>query len=51
MISLKPDFMHIFNDFIHVYSPGQGHTTSWGQTFDFSRKPLSIYHFAYSLQV
>ena len=23
MISSKSDFIHIFNDFIHVYSPGE----------------------------
>ena len=45
MISLKSDFIHIFNDFIfndfiHVYSPGQ--KTPWGQTFDVNRKPLSL---------
>ena len=49
MISLKSDFIHIFNDFIHVYSPGQGHTTPWGQTFDVNRKPLSLCPFIASL--
>ena len=49
MVSSKSDFIHIFNDFIHVYSPrGKG------------RKPLgdkhlmwieNLYHFAHSLQV
>ena len=32
----------MFNDFIHVYSPGQGQKTPWGQTFDVNRKPLSL---------
>ena len=30
---LKSDFIHIFYVFIHVYSPEQGQTTSWGQNF------------------
>ena len=42
MIFSKSDFIHIFNDFIHVYSPGQGQKTPWGQTFDVNRKPLSL---------
>ena len=42
MISSKYDFIHIFNDFIHVCSPGQGQKTPWGQTFDVNRKPLSL---------
>ena len=48
MISSKSDFIHIFNDFIHVYSLGQGQKTSWGQTFDVNRSP---YHFDHLLQV
>ena len=29
-ISLKSDFIIFFHDLIHVYSPGQGHTTPRG---------------------
>ena len=47
-ISLKYDFKHILNGFIHVLAPGQRQTTSLGQHFDVNRKP---YHFAHSLQV
>ena len=43
MISSKSDFIHIFNDFIHAYSPEQGQKTPWGQTFDVNRKPLFVY--------
>ena len=42
MISSKSDFIHIFNDFIHVYSPGQGQTTYWGQNFYDNRKAFSL---------
>ena len=38
-LQMKSDFFNIFNDFIHVYCPGQGHTTPWGQTFEVNRKP------------
>ena len=41
MISSKSDFIHIFNDFIHVYSSGARAENPWGQTFDVNRKPLS----------
>ena len=50
MISSKSDFIHIFNDFIHVYSPGQGQKTPWGQTFDVNRKPLSLQSFVASFK-
>ena len=52
MISLKSDFRHIFNDFIYVYSPGQGQKTLWGQTFDHdvNRKPLSLQPFVASFK-
>ena len=48
MISSKSDFIHIFNDFIHVYSPGQGHTIPWEKLLMSTESP---YHFAHSLQV
>ena len=41
MISSKSDFIHIFNDFIHVYSSGARAENPWGQTFDVNWKPLS----------
>ena len=50
MISSKSDFIHIFNDFIHVYSLGQGQKTPWGQTFDVNRKPLSLRPFVASFK-
>ena len=50
MISSKSDFIHIFNDFIHVYSPGQGQKTPWGQIFDVNRKPLSLRPFVASFK-
>ena len=31
-------------------APGQGHTTTWEQTFDANRKPLSICPFVASLR-
>ena len=37
LISSKSDFIHIFNDFIHVYSP-----RARGQTSDVNRKPLPL---------
>ena len=41
--SLKYDFKHILNDFIHVYiAPGQGQTPSWEQNFDVNRNSLSL---------
>ena len=49
MISSKSDFIHIFNDFIHVYiALGQGQKTPWGETFDVNRKPLSLRPFVKS---
>ena len=45
MISSKSDFIHIFNDFIHVYSPGARAENPWGQTFDINRKPLPLLPF------
>ena len=42
MISSKSDFIHIFNDFIHVYSPGARAENPLGTTFDVNRKPLSL---------
>ena len=42
MISSKSDFIHIFNDFIHVYSSRAKAETPWGQTFDVNRKPLPL---------
>ena len=43
MITSKSDFIHVFNDFIHMYiAPGQGQKTPWRQTFDVNRKPLSL---------
>ena len=47
---LKSDFIHIFNDFIHVIAPGQGQKTPWGQTFDVNRKPLSLRPFVASFK-
>ena len=48
MISSKSDFIYIFNDFIHVYSPGARQKTSWGQTLMSIESP---YHFDHLLQV
>ena len=55
MISSKSDFIHIFNDFTHIYSHmdialGQGQKTPWGQTFDINRKPLSLRPFVASFE-
>ena len=36
------DFIHIFNVFPHVYSPGQEQTTLCGQNPDVNRKALSL---------
>ena len=41
-ISLKSDIIHIFNDFIPVYSPRAGTDSPWGQNFDVNRKALSL---------
>ena len=43
-ISLKYDFKHILNDFIHVYSPRAG------QNFDVNRNSLSLCPFITSLK-
>ena len=45
MISLKSDFIHIFNDFIHVYSP-----RARAETFDVNRKPLPLGPFVASFK-
>ena len=50
MISSKSDFIHIFNDFIHVYSPEARAETPYGQTFDVNRKTLSRCPFVASLK-
>ena len=42
MISSKSDFIHIFNDFIHVYSPRAMTEKPLEKTFDVSRKPLPL---------
>ena len=47
---LKSDFIHIFNDFIHVYSPMAGADNPWGQHFDVNRKALSLCPFLVSLK-
>ena len=39
MITSKSDFIHIFNDFIHVYSPGAKAKNPLGTNF-VNRKPL-----------
>ena len=49
-ISLKYDFKHILNDFIHVYSPRQGQTTPWGLNFEVNRNSLSLCPFDASLK-
>ena len=48
-LKMKSDFIHIFNDFYMYRAPGQGQTTSWGQTFDVNRKPLSLCPFVVGL--
>ena len=50
MISSKSDFIHIFNDFIHVYSPGARAENPLGQTFDVNRKPLPLRLFVASFK-
>ena len=42
MISSKSDFIHIFNDFIHVYSPGTRAENPLGTNFDVNRTPLPL---------
>ena len=47
--SLKSDFIHIFNDFIHVYSPKAGTDNPLGTKFSCQQKRPN--HFAHLLQV
>ena len=50
-ISLKSDFKHILNDFIHVYSPRSGTDNPLGtKLYDVNRKPLSLCPFVASLK-
>ena len=49
MISLKSDFIHIFDDFMYI-APGQGQKTPWGQTIDVNRKPSSLRPFVASFK-
>ena len=42
MVSLKSDYIHIFNDLYMYIAPGQGQKTHWGQTLDVNNKPLSL---------
>ena len=49
MMFLKSDFIHIFNDFIHI-APGQGQKTPCGHTFDVNRKPLPLRSFVASFK-
>ena len=48
MISSKSDFMHIFNDFIHVHSPGARAVTLGDKLLMSTESP---YHFDHLLQV
>ena len=48
MIALKSDFIHSFNDFIHVYSPRARAENPLAQTFDVNRKPVSLIHVIFS---
>ena len=50
MISSKSDFIHIFNDFIHVYSPGAWTENRLGTNFDVNSKPLSLRPFVASFK-
>ena len=50
MISSKSDFIHIFNDFIYVYSPGSWAENALGTNFDVNRKPLSLRPFVASFK-
>ena len=49
-ISLKSDFIPIFYDFIHVYSPRAGAGNPWEQNFDVNRKALSLCPFVVSFK-
>ena len=52
MISSKSDFIQIFNDFIHVYSPGARAENPLGMNFLCQQKALiTLSHFDHSLQV
>ena len=44
------DLIHIFNDFMPVYSPGARAYNRLGQTFDVNRKPLWLCPFIASLK-
>ena len=48
-LKMKPDFIHIFNDFIYVYSPGARADNFLG-TNDVNRKPLSLCPFVAGLK-
>ena len=41
MISLKSDFIHSFNDFIHIHSPGSRAETPLRTCFDVNRKLIT----------
>ena len=41
---------NFFHYFIHVYSPGAGVTTIWGQNFDVNRNILSLRSFVASFE-
>ena len=41
-LSLNSDFIHIFNDFIYVYSPGARQKTPWDKLLMSTKSP---YHF------
>ena len=49
-ISLKNDFKHILNYFIHVYSARAGTDNPLGPNFDVNRNPLSLCPFVASLK-
>ena len=48
--TLKSDFIHIFHDFIHVYSPGTGADNPWGRNFNVNRNILSLRSFVAGLK-
>ena len=49
-LSLKSDFIHFFNDLIHVYSPGaEADSPKWTK-FYVNRKALSLYPFVASFK-
>ena len=49
-ISSKSDFIQIFHDLIHVYSPVAGADNPRGQNFDVNRNALSLYPFVASFK-